>query len=293
LKQDTIAAFIRVYFDAILRCIGEGDENQSDLSFGRASVSEPSSEAKFESDSPLEVLLHGVLMICSHVIFGEYEEAGDLAVAQGEIFMNSSPGNPITMMTTFYSCVALFAKASMPRCAKKEARKLIKLAKKKHSFIKDLVKKKSPNVLHYDACLDAESAAHQGKLGKAEMHYQHAITLAARGGFVQDAGLACERYAHLLRYIYKPAHEKDALFQLDRAIGFYSSWESPKKVTMLKELRLKYSSSAKRSSSAHKLRTRDAVDMFSSAKKPSYKDLVGSVKKPLSNVSRSAKELQT
>ena len=85
--------------------------------------------------------------------------------------------------------------------------------------------------------LDAELAAHQGKVAQAEKDYRRAITLSARGGFLREAGLASERYARLLRYVHKPPQRKDALFHLDRAIDFYSSWESPRKVSMLKQLR--------------------------------------------------------
>lgn len=239
LRLDTIAAFQRVCFDAILKCIGEGEESSPHVNFDRASISEmTSTSTSFGSDSPLELLLYGVLKLQIHVIFNEFDTAGDLAVIQGETFSKESPGNPLSMMTTFYSSFALFGKASLFACSKSNARKLVKLAKKKHLIIKDWVKKENPNVVHSDACLDAEYARYNGRLADAGKYYQKAITLAARGGFLQDAGLISERYSSFLSDTCDPPQEKDALFHLDRAIEFYRNWGSTKKVKMLMEARL-------------------------------------------------------
>lgn len=228
LKQDFIALFTRLYLYAILRSIGEGEERTFDMNFGKSVVE--------EADGPLQSLVEAELKVFVHVLFNEYEEAARYAMTHEDIFTGGAAGNPIAMLFTFSCCLALFAQASL--CQEtKEARRLVKVAKTRHAIIKDWVKKGNPNVVHYDAILDAELSAHQGKIDQAEKDYRRAITLSARGGFLREAGLASERYARLLRYLHSPPQRKDALFHLDRAIDFYSSWESPKKVSMLKQLR--------------------------------------------------------
>lgn len=238
LKFETIASFQRVVFDSILKCIGKGEEASSHVDFGRTSISEISpSSASFGSDSPLDVLLHGVLTLQRHVIFNEFDVAGGLSIAQGETFSKESVGNPVLMMTTFYSSFALFAKISSKSCSNLKKRKFFKIAKMKHGIIKGWVKRNNPNVVHSDICLDAETALYHRKFQEAEALYQQAITRAARGGFIQDAGLISERYSRYLSEVCDPPQRKDALFHLDRAIDFYTSWGSTKKVSMLIEAR--------------------------------------------------------
>lgn len=238
LKLDTIAAFQRVCLDAVLKLIGEGDENHPEYTFGRETISDlTATTGLFGSDSPLEELLYGVFKVQIHVIFNEFDVAADLAVAQGDSLSKGAPGNPIAMLSMFYSSFALFVNASLNSCSKKNARKLVKLARKKKKIIKDWVKKDNPNVVHYDHCLDAETARYNGKLGQAEIQYQKAITFAARAGFIHDAGLFSERYSDFLINTCDPPQEKDALFHLDRSIEFYTNWGSTKKVEMLMEAR--------------------------------------------------------
>jgi hypothetical protein len=59
-----------------------------------------------------------------------------------------------------------------------------------------------------------------------------AVTLAARGGFLQDAGLANERYADfLLRDV---PDEDEAAHRMEEAIRFYGNWGAARKVDRLR-----------------------------------------------------------
>jgi hypothetical protein len=71
-------------------------------------------------------------------------------------------------------------------------RKFIRPAKKLRYRVKAWVTKGNPDAKHSEAFLDAETAALKGKLQIAENHYQSALTIATRDGFMHDAALASE-----------------------------------------------------------------------------------------------------
>lgn len=245
MKQDTIAIFIQIYFDIILKSIGNAGESLTAFTFGQTNaISELSTSCtSFQTDSPLEAMVHQALDIRVHALFNDFDKAVELALKQGETLLKAQPGIPLIMMSTFYSSFSLIAKAALPSCAKAEKRKLLRLAKKKHRIIKKFVKANNPNVIHFDYCLDAELAAITGHLDHAERSYQKAVTIAARAGFIQEAGLASERYALLLRnHFDNSSREIDAIFHFNRAIEFYTSWGSPKKVEQLEKLKLRATS---------------------------------------------------
>ena len=246
LKQDTIASFIQVCLDIVRKSIGETADNMRSCLFGQTASSDLlTASIPFETDSPLEVMVHQALLIRVYVLFNELDEAVDLSLKQGESFLKAQPGIPITMLSTFYSAFALICKSALPSCRAAQRRKYSRLGKKKHRLIRKWVKAGNPNVIHFDALLNAETDAYNRKLESAERHYQKAVTVAARGGFVHDAGLASERYALFLRAQgdsrdiddSPSSREKDALFHFDRAIDFYTSWESQKKVEQLQQMR--------------------------------------------------------
>ena len=246
MKQDTIASFLQVCLDIVRKSTGETDDSMRNCLFEHAASSELSpASTTFETDSPLEAMVHQALLIRVHVLFNELDEAVDLTLKQGESFLKGQPGIPITMLSTFYSAFALICKTALPTCGAAEGRKYLRLGKKKHKLIKQWVKAGNPNVIHFDALLNAEIDAYKRKLESAERHYQKAVTVAARGGFIHDAGLASERYALFLRAQCDSgvsddsfsSREKDALFHFDRAIDFYTSWESPKKIEKLQQMR--------------------------------------------------------
>lgn len=64
--------------------------------------------------------------------------------------------------------------------------------------------------------------------------YQKAVALAARGGFLQDAGLANERYAD---FLWRDVSDKDeAAHRIEEAIRFYGDWGAARQVDRLRVL---------------------------------------------------------
>jgi tetratricopeptide (TPR) repeat protein len=162
------------------------------------------------------------------VIFGEHQKGADLSVANGYDVSKASPGSPLLQGALFCGGISSF---EMARKTKK--RKYKKHANKIHSTIKAWVRKGNPNAMHYDRLMDAEKAALDGKFKAAEKHYQSAVVLAARGGFVNDAALANERYGEFL--LHDMSDRQEAVYRFEEAIKFYSEWGADKKVGLLRE----------------------------------------------------------
>jgi hypothetical protein len=163
-----------------------------------------------------------------NVIFGEHEKGADLSISNGYALSKLSPGSPMFQSSLFCGGISSF---EMARKTKK--RKYKKHAKKLHSTIKSWVEKGNPNAIHYDRLFDAEKAALAGKSKEAELLYQSAVAMAARGGFVHDAALANERFGEFL--LNELSDKYMATFRLEEAIKFYSEWGALKKVELLLE----------------------------------------------------------
>jgi tetratricopeptide (TPR) repeat protein len=163
-----------------------------------------------------------------HVIFGEHGKGADLSIANGYDLSKVSPGSANLPPALFCGGISSFEIARKTR-----KQKFKKHAKKIHATIKSWVKNGNPNVIHYDRLLDAERAALDGKSNAALKHYQSAVSLAARGGFVHDAALANERYAEYL--LHDMSDRQEAIFYFEEAIRFYSEWGALKKVDLLRD----------------------------------------------------------
>ena len=179
-------------------------------------------------DNPVLVVTMQAQQSRLYVIFGEHGKGADLSITNGYDMSKSSPGNPTFPAALFTGGISSFEMAR-----KTKQQKFRKHAKKIHSTIKSWVKKGNPNVIHYDRLLDAERAALDGKSNAALQHYQSAVSLAARGGFVHDAALANERYAEYL--LHDLSDRQEATFYFEEAIKFYSEWGALKKVDLLRE----------------------------------------------------------
>jgi tetratricopeptide (TPR) repeat protein len=179
-------------------------------------------------DNPFLVVTIQTQQSRLYVIFGEHGKGADLSITNGYDWPKLAPGNPTIPTALFCGGISSF---EMARKTKKQ--KFKKHAKKIHSTIKSWVKKGNPNVIHYDRLLDAERAALDGKSNAALKHYQSAVSLAARGGFVHDAALANERYAEYL--LHDMSDRQEAIFYFEEAIKFYSEWGALKKVDLLRE----------------------------------------------------------
>ena len=99
----------------------------------------------------------------------------------------------------------------------------------------------NPNVIHLVKLVDAEDAAIGTKSRKRAVKlYEEAITLAGRGGFVQDVALANERLADYLLWSSNGnsgeadnEDKEEAKFRLGKAIEYYTEWGAHRKVQLL------------------------------------------------------------
>ena len=132
------------------------------------------------------------------------------------------------MLETFHSGVALY---SMARQTNKKKYK--KHANRIRRTIDDWIQKGNPNVKHYQCLLNAEQAVLDEDYEEAEKLYRGAIALAARTGYLQDAGLANERYADFLFQVLSKEYE--ANYHIQEAIKFYKEWGAEAKAQFLSE----------------------------------------------------------
>ena len=80
--------------------------------------------------------------------------------------------------------------------------------------------------------LEAEDAVIHDKKDHIESNYSKAITTASRSGFIQDAGLANERYGS---YLLSQNQVSDALFYYKQSLRCYSEWGATRKVEKLRK----------------------------------------------------------
>ena len=147
----------------------------------------------------------------------DYIKGADLALKRGNEFLRNFPATPICMWDHFHTCMCLLvaAKETGKRKYRRQERKFRKT-------IERWLKYGNSNVGHHTVLLEAEHLAAQKKHKAAGEAYVRAINAAARGGFVQDAALANERYAIFL--LYDMADFSSADFYLEEAIRLYREW---------------------------------------------------------------------
>lgn len=160
-------------------------------------------------------------------IFGKHELGARLALTMGDR-SRKIPGSPHVPVDHFFGAISLF---SMARVTKQQSFKTQAL--KVAATIKSWVKKGNPNVRHFDAILDAEKSALEGRVRSARKHYQEAIVMSARCGFVHHAALANERYGEFALHVMKDREEASYRFQ--QAIKYYADWGSRTKIDMLRQ----------------------------------------------------------
>ena len=161
--------------------------------------------------------------------FGEYEELAEWAILErNENYEKSFPCSFWVMLETFHSGVALY---SMARQTNKKKYK--KHANRIRRTIDDWIQQGNPNVKHYQCLLNAEQAVLDEDYEEAQKLYRGAIALAARTGYLQDAGLANERYADFL--FRELSNEYKANYHIQEAIKFYKEWGAEAKAKFLAE----------------------------------------------------------
>ena len=130
-------------------------------------------------------------------------------------------------METFPRAFCLYAAAGETK-----ERKYDKAASLERSTLQKWVKKGGVNFVHQLHILDGKDAALKGQETKAKQLYEKAIVTAARGGFLQDAGLANERYA---LFLLSRNAVIDASHHMKEALRYYSECGASHKVEQLKE----------------------------------------------------------
>jgi hypothetical protein len=94
----------------------------------------------------------------------------------------------------------------------------------------------NPNVIHFDALLDAEADSFRGMKNHATVtkRFELAIQYSGKCGLIQDRALAHERYSEYLSRL-GAVHDEDASFQLDEAVRLYAEWGAHAKVKQLRD----------------------------------------------------------
>lgn len=185
-----------------------------------------------------------------YCIFGDYERGANLALKHRDFLAKVSPASPLVLGDAFSRGVLV---AAMAR--KTKERKYVKEAKKIRSTFSSWIKKENPNVRHYMDFLDAELTALSGDINTAETHFQTAIRMASRFGFLGDAALISERYLVLLlergdwgkggsekkspcpAYSSSAFRQNETRYRYEETLKYYAEWGATTKV---EQLRRKY-----------------------------------------------------
>ena len=164
-----------------------------------------------------------------HYVNGDFESCSALAQATG-ILLDKLLSYFANMPVLFHQAISLYVHAQQTSSIMKR-RRLKALAVKRHNILRGWAKDGCCNVLHYVAILDAEAAiCNGGTIEQVEDLYQKAIVLAARGGFVQDAGVGNERLA---RFFQQHGEKVEAGRRYEQAIRYYQEWGFISKVERL------------------------------------------------------------
>lgn len=113
-------------------------------------------------------------------------------------------------------------------------RHYLRLANRLAWKVKKAAKQNNPNLFHYDALLDAEFAATNGKHAAALKHFGAAILLAGSRRFQNDQALIYERFGE---YNDREGQKDDARYSLRLAIESYQVWGARGKAN---QIRLKH-----------------------------------------------------
>lgn len=204
------------------------DSRTQSLESGHTLVSEY--EGIVKNDDYMMAMLNtfqgAVYYACS-----DFEKGSALAQKVG-ILLDKLLSHSANMPSIYHQCVALYATAQNTSKGSVR-RKLKRLGIKRHGILKAWAKDSCINVVHYVAILDAELAALNGaKQKKVEGLYQKACMIATRGGFVQDAAVANERFGE---YLERTGESTEAGRRYEQAAQYYEEWGFPRKSRLLRE----------------------------------------------------------
>ena len=168
---------------------------------------------------------HGVLL----TFFGHHICKADFLVQKGHDYLAKvQVAMPCIMQDTYLNGVSCFAAAR--ETGKSHYAKLGEICRSK---IKKWISKGNPNVRHYEALLDAEAMAWQGKYSAALKHFEVAILLSGRGGYQHDLAFASERLGEFQLSIMKDKDE--GVYRLREAGRYWRCWGAHAKVESLEQ----------------------------------------------------------
>jgi hypothetical protein len=183
-------------------------------------------EAEFrKTATPFQLCLLRFFLAMTYTWFGEHEKCAKLAIADFDSLAKVYLGSVLVTMDCFYKGVSLFA---MSHSSKNK--RYTKYAKKALMTIKRWVEKGNPNVRHYEALLEAEMTVNSRWPHVAKKNYEIAIALSTKGGFIQDAALAQERFGD---FLLRSGDRDEASFQFGEAIKLYNEWGAKAKALQL------------------------------------------------------------
>ena len=168
---------------------------------------------------------HHICNLCAY--FAEYEKGAEIALEMGDVFYKTWSGAAYYGFEPFSRALCLYVRAAETGQAKYR-----NAARKARSRIAQWVRSGALNLVHELFLLDAEEAALRRNDKQAKQAYKQAIAASVRGGFLQDAGLANERYATFLRSVHALS---DASFFMNEAMKYYAEWGATRKVQVLYE----------------------------------------------------------
>lgn len=188
---------------------------------------------EFQEKDPFLVAMLGVFQGSIYYIFGDHAKGAALAQESG-IPLDKLLSHSANMPGLYQQALSIYIAAQQKSNYKR--RRLRALAMKRHKILRKWAQDGCSNVAHYVVLLDAElSILKRERRDTTRRLYQKAISLAARGGFVQDAAVANERLAEFL-LIHGDASEAGRCYE--QAIQYYEEWGIIEKVNILRERQL-------------------------------------------------------
>ncbi|CAB9523549.1 Transcriptional regulator [Seminavis robusta] len=159
--------------------------------------------------------------------FCDDERGAELALRYGEEHPTGSPGNVGVVHVRVHTAVLCLSAGR-----KTGNKKYIKYGRKVARIVKSWVEKGCPNVVHFDALLDAERCALSRKNHLAVKHFECAALLAARRGFIQDQAMINERFADFALHVMNDEHEAE--YRAKESEKLYNEWGALGKVKQVK-----------------------------------------------------------
>ena len=226
LKQEQVFSVTQLFWQVCLNLMGRNNLEDPIKLVGDAVNEERHRYLSKDSALKFTFLINRFVLLA---YFGRHVESADLTAKEGvDCLSKGAPGVVHIQWETYLRGLSCFAAAQQTGKAKYK-----QLGQKFRRKIKSWLEQGNPNVAHYEALLDAEKLACDGKHAGAVRRYELAILLSARGGHQSDAALASERLGQF--YLSMGGDEEEARYRLHEAAKYWKSWGALGKVHALEE----------------------------------------------------------